>query len=107
MLTLQLREPPWQGTLLVAMPGCPVGKKLFPAFTSLKTQFAASAELDAQLAPGVLAKAYKTLFALPWRGEGLLAVDCFWFTSAMTPAKAGAEAEVPPTSPTLTEPELT
>ncbi len=101
---LQLSEPPWQGTLLVPTPGLPVGKKLFPLATSLNTQFAASVGLEVQLAPDFLAKAYKTLLALPWRGLPVL--DCFWLTRAMTPAKAGAEAEVPPTSSTLAEPEL-
>ncbi len=81
--------------------------KLFPLVMSLNTQFAGSVGVEAQLAPDLLAKAYKTLLALPWRGAGLLVFDCFWLTSAMIPAKAGAEAEVPPTSSTLTEPELT
>jgi hypothetical protein len=102
---LQSDEPPWQGTLLVPIPGLPVGKKLFPLVMSLNTQVAASVGVEVQLAPDLLAKAYKMLLAVPWRGAGLLALDSLWLTSAMIPANAGAEAEVPPTRPTLTEPE--
>jgi len=57
VLTLQFREPPWQGTLFVPTPGKPVGKKLFPLVTSLKTQPAASVTLDVQLAPDFLGQA--------------------------------------------------
>jgi hypothetical protein len=59
-LTLQSGEPPWHGTLFVPTPGAPVGKKLFPFVTSLKTQPTASVALEAQLAPAFLAKAYRT-----------------------------------------------
>jgi hypothetical protein len=60
VLTLQFREPPWQGTLFVPTPGAPVGKKLFPFVTSLKMQPAPFVALDMQLAPDFFANAYNT-----------------------------------------------
>jgi hypothetical protein len=56
-LTLQFSEPDWQGTLFVAMPGCLVGKELFPLVTSLKMQPGAPGVLEGQLAPAFFAKA--------------------------------------------------
>jgi hypothetical protein len=59
-------------------------------------QPAASVALDVQLAPDFFAKAYKVVFAFPCRDVPPCAA-AYWFTSAIIPANAGAEADVPPT----------
>src|SRR6266496_735217 len=65
-LVVQVSDPGWQGTAIV------------PLVTSWK------------LRGNCWASLYSTKFALPWRWP------VFWFTSAIIPAKAGDDAEVPP-----------
>jgi len=85
VVLLQFGLPPTHGTAML----------LF--VTSMKTQVegcvpGAVKLLELQLEKvSFCASAYSTKFAFPWR------CPVRWFTSAMIPANAGAEAEVPPT----------
>jgi len=49
--------------------------------------------------PAYFAKRTARNLRFPDESQDLTVVACFWFTSAMIPAKAGADAEVPPIIP--------
>ncbi len=55
----------------------------------------ASVTVDVQLDPDFFARAYSVVSGFPCRDVPPCAA-AYWFTSAIIPANAGAEADVPP-----------